>query len=119
MSLQNTFTSPRTRPRRASFFSTWFSRWRRRTTGSGVRASSALGMTEAAVAAAAAVAGVVGAVDVVDVLIGAGRCAWRSHSIRRTSHRWRSAWLALGSAALISAVRSQAFAIGRQCIAPG
>ena len=73
---------PCTAARAASFLSSWLSRCRSRSTGSGVRASSA--------AAATALRG-----------------AWRSHSISRTSHRWRSAWPALALAALTSAVRSQ------------
>ncbi len=93
ISRQKARIMPCTSARRESFLSIWLSRCRSRSTGSGVLVSSA-------------------------ALSMPARGAWRSHSISRTSHRWRSACPALALAALTSAVRSQAD-MRRQCSKPG
>ncbi len=72
-----------TRVRWSSLRSSTLSRWRRRSTGVGRLRDSP------------------------------SSGARRSHSVRRTSHRWRSASGAFGSAALSSAVRSQDEILGR------
>ncbi len=80
MSRQKASASPRTRAAGSGCWSSCRSNGRSRRAGSGVLSS----------VRSSAVVG-----------------AWRSHSVRRTSHRWRSARPAWGSAALTRAVRSQ------------
>ena len=85
--------SPRRAARCSALRSSTPSRWRRRSTGVRRAAASARG--------------------------SASSGAWRSHSSRRISQRWRSASAAFGSAALSSAVRSQARRAGFAIAARG